>query len=91
MDNNDARVCEALRRITLLTETVRWVWAVNMIAMIIGLVRGHYGLAGLAGFSWIVALTATAAGRRAIKQLEAINRPSAPSRRPSWELEEETR
>ncbi len=89
MDKYEAGVGEALRRVTAFTETVRWVWVVNMIAMIAGLARGRYGLAALAGFSWILALTAAAAGRRAMRHLETISRPATAMRQAAWELEEE--
>ena len=89
MDKHEAGIQEALRRVTAFTETVRWVWVVNMIAMIAGLARGRYGLAALAGFSWILALTAAAAGRRAMRHLETISPPTTAIRQAGWELEEE--
>ena len=89
MDKYEAGVEEALRRVKTFTDMVRWVWVVNMVAMIAGLARGRYRLAALAAFSWILALTAAAAGRRAMKYLETISRPATATREPAWEWEED--
>ena len=48
-----------------LTEITRWIWCVNLAAMILGLIYARYALVGLAAFTWLAALVATASGRRA--------------------------
>ena len=64
------------------TEFTRWIWCVNLAAVILGLIYGRYALAGLAGFTCLAALVATALGRRAsayiAEEQEAADGPEAP-------------
>lgn len=69
MDKLDGQIKDALRRVLALIEISRWLWAVNLLVMVVGLYQRNYGLAALAGFTWLLALVGTAVGRRAIRYL----------------------
>ena len=63
--HNPHRIADARKRIDALVEISRWIWLVNLAAMIVGLIYGRYHLAGLAAFTGVLAIVAAASGRRA--------------------------
>ncbi len=84
------RIGNVRKHIEALTEITRWIWCVNLAAVILALVYARYALAGLAGFTWLAALVATASGRRAsayiAEEQEVVDAPEAPidAREAQW-------
>ncbi|OFX13575.1 MAG: hypothetical protein A2Z18_08980 [Armatimonadetes bacterium RBG_16_58_9] len=59
------RIGQARKWIGTLVDVARWIWCVNLVTMILGLVYAKYVLAELSGFTLLAALAVTACGRRA--------------------------
>ena len=66
----------ARRRLQTATQIARWLWCINAVVAVIGILTKHYELSALAIFTWALALIAAAIGRRAILMMpEAKERP----------------
>ncbi len=73
MEKLDFEIEDALSRLTALVEITRWVWAVNLAALIVALIYGSYQVAVLAAFTGLLTLVGAAIGRRASRYLNSAH------------------
>lgn len=74
MEELDLEIRDARTRVRALIEITRWIWLINVIVMVIGLVYSRFDVAGLAAFTWVMALLAAATGRRIARYLGDAHR-----------------
>ncbi len=74
MENVCIFIGDARKRVSALVAIARWIWIVNSLVAVAGVLYHRYEIAALAGFTWMLSLVAAAVGMRATKYLTTAER-----------------
>ena len=74
MVKQTSRINDPRRKVTALVSIARWLWIINSLVALIGIISGRYDVAALAAFTWVMSLLVAAFGSRAALYLSRTER-----------------